>query len=197
MKHDLNELKALVNEFGAVFKKGHELLCKIYLYTHQWVNEAIRNGVVKTRADGIQAISKTVGRAYNTVQNWESCGAKMEEHSIGIGADPRAVRILAAYYGSTPTDARLKMISQIKKGADYAVIYREWKANPDLMRNETHRRLARLQKEGRLTKQYLKVEMLALLTASRKVFAKDNLSICIADEDFTPLLEVGNKLTLA
>jgi hypothetical protein len=197
MKHDLNELKQLVAEFGVTLKRGNELLGRIYLYTYQWVNEAIRTGTMKNRTSAIHAVAKSTGRTHACIVSWDACGRHMEENNLGVGVDPRGVRLLASYALKTPPDAKFKMISQIRKGTPFATIYREWKANPSLMRNETHRRLARLMKEGRLTKQYLKIEMLALLTAAKKVLDKEVLSICIADEDFTPLLEVGNKLTLA
>lgn len=187
----LASLREWVQELDQVEARSTVLHNSIFRAVYAWSNEAVRQGTCKGTLAAWRLLAGTLKRTPACIANWYYCGRTLDSYGFKNSVDHRIVRMISSYGKDTiPPHIRHQVSAKAKAGASLGVIQKLVRAVPAMLRNETQRRMLRLERQGRLTKQHVKIELTALQTMARKVFDKDVI-ITITDTDYVPLVSVG------
>lgn len=190
---DIQKLRQLVIEHEKAAEKVRRLEGEIYTLTADLVHNLVALQKVKRNEDAVALIADTVKRSTHTVARWFSLGQFMQTH--GLPKDVNTYNVRLAYNGfqqlrKSDQFKALNMVKDPETAPKQMHAFMNAKRKTD---TEVLRRVRKLEKDNRLTRKELRMQMMALATLAKRVLHRDKVYVCITDEDYVPLEEFGGK----
>lgn len=163
---------------------------QLHVAVHLWVaDQAANHGTPRGKAR--EKLAATVRKQPNTVSHWETFGAFIVEHTLDArSVDHRAVRLLAFHKNDVTQAQWLKMLSLTRKNGAYNRVHEVYMRSASVVAKTAEARIHRHQKEGRMTIDMLRAEMLAVGTMASMVLKREDLRVVVVDRAGTTLVDV-------
>lgn len=160
----------------------------------KWVDGQLAARNVANKLLAYEALADICKRKTTTISNWYLCGMVILEN----GLDPEnieatSVHYLRAHKEIATKSVWLKAVQMTKDRTPSHKVRQLLHTARYQTRAGSLTRLDKLSKEGLLTKNSLKMELLAIQTAARKLFKREDISVAIISGDFRTLLGVGEQ----
>jgi hypothetical protein len=165
------ELKKYCAEFDSLTSKAHLMKARMFGHTYEWVRWTVENTDCTDVKDACVRLGNTIKRSYRNVESWFYCGKFMVDNKINPQtADARSIRAVWQNRRGLTKGETVKCIDKIRKGEPHRDVAQIVNTSPTVIVNRAKNRHRRMSSAGDMTRQRVKLELMALQTFAAKFF---------------------------